>query len=86
MERPVTRIFHRDKFKEIDPDKAPSDLQELDGFLSANKAPKCFAKSVGGWYKMQHGRMLYVNRVLYTMSFKDWLEVALNKNFTSNIK
>jgi hypothetical protein len=82
----VSRIFSNDKYHIIDPDKAPLTLRELDGFLAANTTAKCFLKSIDGWYKLQGGKILFVNRTLYTMSFKDWLEVAKNNNFTPNTR
>jgi len=78
----VTRIFVNDRFIKIDPEQAPKSSRELRSFLFYNNAPTCFMKGVGGWYKItRQCTTVFVNRVLYTMSFKDWLEVALNDNF-----
>jgi len=83
----VTRIFYNDRFQEVDPDSAPSTARQLRSFLLYNNAPAHFVRDVGGWYKVTRNcEMLYVNRVLYTMSYKEWLEVALNDKFTANIK
>lgn len=82
-----TRIWVRNNYRNVDPDRAPSSTRELDSFLWYNNAPKCFLKGQGGWYKItKDNRLLFVNRVLYTMSFKEWLDVALNDNFIANIK
>lgn len=83
----VTRIFCHDKFMSVLPTRPPKTARELDSFLSYNNAPKCFLKSSFGWYKLtKDNKLLYVNRVLYTMSFLDWLEVAKNDNFNGNSK
>jgi hypothetical protein len=76
----VTKIFHRGKFKNVDPDKAPKDARELDSFLIYNGTNKVFIRLVGGWYKVQRdGSFTFISRTLYLLSFKEWLEIALNE-------
>jgi len=81
----TTRIWHRDKYINVHPEKPPSDTRQLDSFLFYNDAAKCFMKGQGGWYKItKQGSILYVCRALYLMSLKEWLEVAKNDNFIAN--
>ena len=83
----ITRIFYRDRFRNIKLDKSPKDTRELISFLSYNNAPLCFVKGVGGWYKIsKNNSFLFVCRTLYLMSFQEWLKVAKDDNFTANIK
>ena len=74
----------------VDWDRAPRSSKELDSFLVQTGQVKCFVKGVGGWYKIQEvdgvACLLYVNRTLYTVSFRDWLEVVKNDKFSSNIR
>lgn len=80
-------IWWRGRTITISPDKPPVDTRQLDGFLYWNGAPKCFLKGEGGWYKLtKEGTLLYVVRTLYLLSFREWLEIAMNDNFTANIK
>ena len=82
----VTEIVWRDKIVTVDPNKPPQDERQLLGFLAYNNAPKCFVKTGNAWRKItREGSMLYVSRTLYLLSLKEWLEIALNDNFTGNI-
>jgi hypothetical protein len=82
-----TRIWVRNGYKEINPELAPTASRELDSFLWTNNAPKCFLRGQGGWYKItKENRVLFVNRVLYTMSYQEWLKIAIDDKFTANIK
>lgn len=77
----ITKIFHRDRFKNVDPDKAPKDARELDSFLIYNGANKVFIRLVGGWYKVQRNRkFIFISRTLYLLSLKEWLEIALKED------
>lgn len=83
----ITRIFYRDRYRTIIPTKSPKDTRELISFLYYNNVPMCFVKGVGGWYKISKtGIFMYVCRTLYLLSFEEWLSIALNNNFTPNIK
>jgi hypothetical protein len=82
----ITRIFHRERFINVNPNEAPSDTRQLDSFLCYNCARKCFLKGEGGWYKITAGGVKFVSRTLYLLSLKEWLEIALDDNFISNTK
>jgi len=83
----ITKIWHRDAFKKVNPKKPPTDTRMLDSFLIYNNASKCFMKGQGGWYKISRQEsILYVCRTLYLLSLKEWLKIALDDNFTENIK
>lgn len=85
--RLVTKIWWRDGWCNVKPDKSPIDTRQLDSFLIYNHAAKCFMKGQGGWYKItKENSLLYVCRALYLLSFKDWLEIAKNDYFIANIK
>lgn len=82
-----TRIWVRDNYRNVNPDKPPRESRELDSFLWYNDAAKCFLKGQGGWYKItRQGSILFVARALYLLTLKEWLEVALNDNFIANTK
>ena len=81
------KILKSGKLISINPDTAPPTIKHLDAFLLHHNISRCFIKAQGGWYKLQEpNQMLFVNRVLYTMSYNEWLAVAKNNNFTSNIR
>lgn len=84
----VTRIMYRDNFRhKVNPKKPPKETRELDSFLFFNDAAKCFMKGQGGWYKFtREGSLLFVVRALYLLSLEEWLKIALDDNFTANIK
>ena len=84
----TTNIPYRNSWRhKIDPDKPPRETRELDGFLWKNQAAKCFLKGQGGWYKLtRDGRLLFVTRALYLLSFKEWLEIAQDDYFIANIQ
>jgi len=76
----TTRIYVKNSWRNIDPNKPPASSRELDSFLFYNNAPKCFVKTNGYWFKVrQDGVMEKVSRVLYTLPLKDWLKIA-NEN------
>lgn len=82
-----TRIPYRGKLVNVNPEKPPVDTRQLRGFLLWNGARDCFMKGQGGWYRVgTDGQILFVSRVLYLLSLKEWLEIALNDNFIANIK
>jgi len=81
-----TKIWHRGRFKQVDPLKPPTDSKMLDMFLEYNGAPKCFLKTNGYWFKLaRDGRLLKVSRVLYTLPMKNWLEIAKDEHFIPEI-
>lgn len=83
----TTRIYHRNRFINVDPEKPPTDERQLLSFLSYNDAPRCFVKSDNYWRKVtKTGGLLLVSRTLYLLSLKEWLEIALNDNFIANTK
>lgn len=83
----TTRIWVRDKYRKVDPDKPPKESRELDSFLFYNDAAKCFMKGQGGWYKIsREGSILFVVRALYLLPLKEWCEIAKNDNFIANIQ
>ena len=82
----VTKIWHRDSYKTVDPNKPPTDSRMLDMFLVYNNAPKCFLKTNGYWFKLtRDGRLLRVERTLYLLPLKEWLKIAKDDNFIPNI-
>jgi hypothetical protein len=81
----VTRIFYRNNFRTIRPNKVPRDTKELNAMLLYNKAPLNLVKSADGWYRVARDQSFhFVARTLYLLTFKEWLEVALNDNFVAN--
>lgn len=77
-----TRIWWRDKFINVDIDKAPSDERQLISFLRYNNAPACFVKTGNAWRKVtKEGQLVEVSRTLYLLSFKEWLKIALDDSF-----
>ena len=80
-----TRIWWRDHFINVNPDKAPADERQLISFLRYNNAPACFVKTGNAWRKItKEGSILYVTRALYLLSFKDWLRIANDDCFIEN--
>jgi hemin uptake protein HemP len=81
----TTKIWIRDKYRNINPENPPKETRELDSFLFYNGAAKCFIKAQGGWYKLtREGKLLFVTRALYLMSLNQFLEIAKNDNFIAN--
>ena len=81
----TTKIWWRDRYIKINPDKSPADERQLISFLRYNNAPVCFIKTGNAWRKItKQGSMLYVSRTLYLLTFKEWLKIALDDNFTAN--
>ena len=82
----VTKIWWRDKYRKVDPEKAPVETRQLDSFLVYNGACKCFFKGQGGWYKInKEGQFQYVTRTLYLLSLKDWLKIAKDDYYIPNL-
>ena len=82
----ITKIWWRDRYREVDPEKPPVETRQLDSFLIHNEAPKCFMRGQGGWYKLtREGELHFVVRALYLMALKDWLSIAKNDYFTANL-
>lgn len=82
----VTRIFVGKRYITVNPDRAPVSSRELRSFLIYNGAPTCFFKDGGAWYKITEDcKALYVSRTLYLLSFKQWLDIALNDNFIATM-
>jgi hypothetical protein len=80
-----TKIWVRDKWRNVNADNPPKETRELDSFLYFNDSPKCFLKTQGGWYKLtREGSLLFVARALYLLSFKEWLAIAQNDYFIAN--
>jgi hypothetical protein len=80
-----TKIWWRDKFINVNPDKAPVNERQLILFLRYNNAPACFVKTGNAWRKVtKKGSLQYVTRALYLLSFKDWLRIALDDCFIEN--
>lgn len=78
------KIWVREGWMNINPEKAPRESRQLDSFLFYNNAPKCFLKGQGGWYKItKRNTLIFVSRTLYLLSFNEWLEIALNDNYVS---
>ena len=84
----VTKLPYLNSWRhKINLTKAPISTRELDGFLWANNAAKCFMKGQGGWYKLtREGTLLYVCRTLYLLSFQEWYDIAVDDNFIANMK
>ena len=81
-----TRIWVRDRYRNVNPDNPPKETRELDSFLYANCGAKCFMKGQGGWYKItKEGGLSYVTRALYLLPLKDWLNIAKDDYFIPNI-
>lgn len=81
-----TKIWVRDNYRNVNPDYPPKETRELDSFLVKNNASKCFFKGQGGWYKQtKKGEFLFVAKALYLLSLKEWLDIALDDNFTHSI-
>lgn len=79
----ATRIWWRDRFITVDPDKPPVDERQLISFLRYNNAPACFVKTGNAWRKVtKECHILYVSRTLYLLSLKEWLRIALDDKFT----
>lgn len=79
------KIWYLKRYIKIDINSAPDSERKLLSFLSANNAPKCFVKTGNAWRKVtKEGSILYVSRTLYLLSYKEWLEIALNDNFIAN--
>lgn len=77
-----TKIWWRDKFINVNPDKAPADERQLISFLRYNNAPACFVKTGNAWRKVtKDGQLIEVSRTLYLLSFKEWLRIALDDCF-----
>jgi hypothetical protein len=77
----------RGKFVNVKPENPPADSRQLRGFLLFNDARDCFYKTTGGWYKLGlDGSLKFVCRALYLLSLQQWLEIALDDNFTENFK
>jgi hypothetical protein len=82
-----TTIWYKGKARNVHPSEPPKDSRELNSFVYWNGAGKCFVKQSGGWYKItKDNKFLYVERTLYLLSLAEWLEVALDDNFTANIR
>jgi len=82
----ITKVFHRDRYVNVNPKKPPTDARILDSFLIYNNANKCFIRAVGGWYKITKAcGMIFVSRTLYLLSLEEWLEIAKNDKFISNV-
>jgi len=83
----ITKIYHIDGYRNVNPKEPPSDARQLDSFLSYNSANKCFLKGVSGWYKLSEaGGLQFVSRTLYLLSLEEWLAIANNDKFISNTK
>ena len=81
----TTKIWWRDHFINVNPDKAPVDERQLISFLRYNNAPACFVKTGNAWRKVtKDGALLNVTRALYLMSFKEWLKIAMDDCFIEN--
>lgn len=82
----TTKIWWRDKYRNVNPEKPPVETRQLDSFLTYNKAAKCFLKGQGGWYKLtKEGELLFVTRALYLLSLKEWLRIAKDDYFIENL-
>lgn len=82
----VTRIFYRDAYRNVDPEKPPKDTRQLRAFLIANGARDCFLKGEGGWYKLgTDGSLKFFSRALYLYSLEDFLKAAKDDSFIANI-
>lgn len=80
-----TRIWWRDHFINVNPNKAPADERQLISFLRYNNAPACFVRTGNAWRKItKEGTLIYVTRALYLLSFKDWLRIANDDCFIEN--
>jgi hypothetical protein len=81
-----TRIWWRDKYVNVDPEKPPKDERQLISFLRYNNAAACFIKTGNAWRKItKQGSILYVSRTLYLLPLKEWLAISLNDNFVANM-
>lgn len=77
-----TRIWWRNRFINVNTDKAPTDERQLISFLRYNSAPACFVKTGNAWRKVtKEGQLIEVSRTLYLLSFKEWLKIALDDSF-----
>lgn len=77
-----TRIWWRNKFINVNTNKAPTDERQLISFLRYNNAPACFVKTGNAWRKVtKEGQLIEVSRTLYLLSFKEWLKIALDDSF-----
>ena len=82
----VTKIWHRNGYRKVDPNEPPIDSRMLDMFLDYNNAAKCFVKTNNYWFKItKDGRMLRVVRALYLLPLKEWLKIAKDDNFIPNM-
>ena len=82
-----TKVWWNGCRRNVNPDKSPSSIREINVFLVANNAPMCFFKGSGGWFKLcKDGIPKFVVRTLYLLSLREWLEIAKNDLFTGNIK
>jgi hypothetical protein len=78
----TTKIPWRGKMVNVNPTRPPADERQLIGFLRWNDAPACFVKTGNAWYKLaRQGSLVYVCRVLYLLSLKEWLDIAKNESF-----
>lgn len=87
MSKITTKIWVRNRYRNVNPEKAPKETRELDSFLYYNDAAKCFMKGQGGWYKFtREGSLLFVARALYLLSLKEWLRIAKDDSFIANMR
>lgn len=81
-----TNIWVNARRMNVKPENPPRSSRELNSFLFYNDAPCCFMRSGRGWYKItRDNKFLFVERALYKLSFEEWLNIALNEDFTANI-
>jgi predicted RNA-binding Zn-ribbon protein involved in translation (DUF1610 family) len=72
------KIWYKNSYINIDVDKAPTTEAQLISFLKSNNAPICFVKTGKSWKKVtKEGKLEFVSRTLYLLSFREWLNIAL---------
>lgn len=80
-----TKIWWRNGFVRVNPERPPKDERQLISFLSYNNAPNCFVKTGNAWRKItKEGKLVFVTRALYLLSLEQWLKIANNETFTTN--
>jgi len=81
-----TKIIYRGSYHNVNSSLPPKDSKELDSFLLFNKAPRCFLKTGGKWFKItKDGKLLAVCRTLKHLSLSEWLGIAKDTQFIPNI-
>lgn len=82
-----TKIWYRNGYTNVKVHLPPKDMRHLRAFLISNGSADCFVKAQGGYYKCgKDGVQRFVVRVLYLLSLKEWLEIALNDNYIESVK